>query len=318
MAPEQAAGRTKFVGPAADVYALGAILYQCLTGAVPFTGADSWEVINKVAQEPPRAPRELNPALDPDLEAVCLKCLEKSPHDRYPSAGALAADLQRHLRGEPVSARPPGFADWFRQLWRTRPTPSAYAGPPVLIWFGVIMLTAHSVVFGLAAAGGPMLAVWIALIACAGSAAVVVWWYLLRRFRRLIMTERHSAVVAIAHIIAQTALLVTLPTSPTAPASGALAYYTPLTALSGMGLFVIGSTHWGRFVLFGLFVLGLVPVMHWLPAAAPLLYGAVMAAIMWYWAYSVGVTFARAPAPGPAPPARTAWTVRDENQPTAK
>ncbi len=104
MAPEQATGRPEDVGPAADVYALGAILYELLTGEVPFRGRSVLETLEQVRTQPPRPPRQLRPELPPQLEAVCLRCLAKAPADRYPTAQALADDLGAFLSGQRPSA----------------------------------------------------------------------------------------------------------------------------------------------------------------------------------------------------------------------
>jgi WD40 repeat protein/predicted Ser/Thr protein kinase len=108
MPPEQAKGETKFVGPQADVWALGVILYECLTGVRPFAGADAWAVLAAVQRGDFPPPRAINPAVPRDLELVCLKCLSRDPADRYPSAGELAADLRNWREGKSITARPAG------------------------------------------------------------------------------------------------------------------------------------------------------------------------------------------------------------------
>jgi serine/threonine-protein kinase len=104
MSPEQAAGRTDEIDERSDVYGLGTLLYEILTGQAPFLGADSHEVLQKVIEEPPLPPRAADATTPPALEAICLKALAKRPADRYPSAADLAKDVQRYLADEPVAA----------------------------------------------------------------------------------------------------------------------------------------------------------------------------------------------------------------------
>jgi WD40 repeat protein len=138
MSPEQAEGK-KDIGPAADVYALGAILYECLTGRPPFRAATTFDTIMQVIGEESVPPSRLNPKVPRDLEIICLKCLRKEPGKRYSSAEALAEDLERWQRGEPVLARPLGLVERLVKWGRRRPAVAALLA-------GIVSLTAAALV----------------------------------------------------------------------------------------------------------------------------------------------------------------------------
>lgn len=129
MSPEQATGQ-KTIGPAADVYALGAILYECLTGRPPYHGGSAWEIIQQQASEDPVPPSRVLGLVPRDAETICLKCLRRQPRDRYPSAAALANDLRRFQEGRPIAARPAGWVERAVKWAHRRPMTAAL----VAVW----------------------------------------------------------------------------------------------------------------------------------------------------------------------------------------
>ncbi|XZE52580.1 protein kinase domain-containing protein [Planctomycetaceae bacterium SH139] len=146
MAPEQAGGQADQVGPLADVYALGAILYCLVTGRPPFQAANPMDTLLQVLDKEPPPPRQLNPSVPVDLETICLKCLSKDPARRYTSAVALAEELDRFVAGEPILARP---VSRLERAWRWSKRHPALA----MTSAAVVLLTATL------AMGGPLVAV---------------------------------------------------------------------------------------------------------------------------------------------------------------
>jgi len=138
MAPEQAQGLSSAVGISADVYALGAILYELLTGRAPFHAETPAKTIQQVISQDPVSPSRLNASVPRDLETICLRCLHKEPHLRYASAAALADDLHRFLRDEVIAARPEGKLGWLARQIRRRPKQSATIAAGALLTVAVV------------------------------------------------------------------------------------------------------------------------------------------------------------------------------------
>jgi serine/threonine-protein kinase len=143
MAPEQAMGRNQEVGPAADVYAVGALLYELLTGRPPFRGETPLETLRQVRDEEPVPPSRLHPRLARDLETICLKCLAKEPGQRYGSAAALAEDLENWQAGRPIRARRVGFVQRLGKWARRKPAAAALV---VLGFLAVVATLASALV----------------------------------------------------------------------------------------------------------------------------------------------------------------------------
>src|SRR2546422_9481788 len=133
MAPEQAAGKNTQLTGATDVYGLGAVFYQLLTGHPPFAGGTTYETVRLLLNSEPRQPRQLNPKVDRDVSTICLKCLDKDPQCRYSSALALAEDLERWLKHEPIQARRTGIFTRGKKWLRRNPTSALLAASLVAL-----------------------------------------------------------------------------------------------------------------------------------------------------------------------------------------
>jgi serine/threonine-protein kinase len=139
LAPEAMSGGSAALGVASDIYSLGVVLFQLLTGRTPYAGASPAELPAMVAGTEPPSPRLLAPAVPKDLDTICLKCLERDPARRYPSAEALADDLRRFVHGEPIVARPVSGVGRFLRWCRRRPTLAA-------VWLLLVILAVGSTI----------------------------------------------------------------------------------------------------------------------------------------------------------------------------
>lgn len=136
MSPEQASGKTALIGPASDIYSLGAILYSCMAGRAPFVAESTVDTIMQVLKKEPVPPRDLNPSVPRDLNTICLKCLSKEPHRRYGTAKLLTDDLHRFLQGRSVLARPVGPLERGWRWCKRNPLPASLLALLLLAFAG--------------------------------------------------------------------------------------------------------------------------------------------------------------------------------------
>jgi hypothetical protein len=291
MAPEQAAGKTREIGPPADVYGLGAVLYECLTARPPFRAETPVDTVLQVMENHPVPPRLLNPHVDPDLETICLKCLEKDPRARYASADALAEDLQRYLSGESIQARSFNWLDRIqRTLERSRQDVAFHSWSLMVLLFAAIVFVEHIAVFILTMTGQPRSLV---LTARASQFILIglVFWRV--RGNRLLPTtpaERELWTIWIGYLLGYgTGLLLTRMLSgwelfvpgPGAPESyRELLIYPISSVISGLAFFVMGSNYWGRCYAVGVafWVLALLMPLHL--ELAPLEFGLLWSGVL--------------------------------------
>jgi serine/threonine-protein kinase len=267
MAPEQAEGNLHAVGPQTDVHALGVVLYQLLTGQLPFRGATLLETLEQVRSHEPRPPSALQPGVPRDLDTICLKCLEKEPRHRYASALELAEDLRRYLQGELIHARSFTLVDRVaRTLNRDHQVVQFHALGNLMLGLAPFPALLNAIGFLLIRQGWPHItALALTFASIAALVVVTLWasfgWHLLPMASSL----RDFWALRIGHwagilLIPFLCYLLTPPGQPWEPLT---AY--PLWALvSGVALFSMGSSFWGRFygAGVGLFVLAFIMALQ--------------------------------------------------------
>jgi serine/threonine-protein kinase len=270
MPPEQAQAK-KDVGPAADVYGLGAVLYALLTGHPPFQAGNVLDTLDQVIRHKPAPPRLLNPAIDRDLETICLKCLEKDPAARYPSAEEVAADLGRYLGGESISARPtnPILSGFQKRRKVIDPLPWTY----VTLLGGAVDICTHVAIFWITWSGGPTA---IPFLTCLCISALlhwlIAWRWLIRRRHLFTPDEGHIAALRGGFVVAAFSLFgIAYPWDR----ASILAVYPVLALLVSFYSFVLARLYWGPFYLHALAFFLLALVMRLTPEWAPLEYAAL-------------------------------------------
>jgi eukaryotic-like serine/threonine-protein kinase len=291
MAPEQAAGKIKELGPACDIYGLGAVLYELLTGRPPFRSDTALNTVLQVLEDEPVAPRLLNPKIDQDVQTICLKSLEKEPARRYAVADDLAADLQRYLDGEPIRARSynvlarvtralhrPSHREADLRLWAS-----------VLFLFGAIFLVGHLLTFVLIRTNQVYALVLLSRGGQLVLGAVALWFVRRREALPANAAERQvwliwlGALAAFGTSALASRLLIrggVLVAGPDAPAGWEeVVAYPAAAAVSGLAFFIMGGSYGARYYVISLafFALALVlPLPLFLEWAAPA-YGLVWA-----------------------------------------
>jgi eukaryotic-like serine/threonine-protein kinase len=276
MAPEQAAGNQGNLGPAADIYSLGAILYELLTGRPPFLAATAFDTLFLVRSEEPVRPRLLNPQIDPDLEFICRKCLEKKPEHRYSSAQRLAEDLESFLKSEPVSARSSSLIYFVNRLFR-----ESHHAPVLENWGGLWMW--HSLKLFLLCAVTSLM-YWLGVrhdhwpYLCLWSIGLVLWgslfWHWRRRAGPVTFVERQIAhawaggvIASIATFVVEVALgLDVLELSPILAVAAGMVFLFMAGTLSGWFYLAAGASF-----------LIVIPMLLLGPPLSPLLFGLVSA-----------------------------------------
>lgn len=268
MAPEQASGQTREVGPPTDVYGLGAVLYEMLTGRPPFKGETALDTVMAVLHEEALPPRLLNHKVDLDLEKIVLKCLEKKPELRYPTAEALAADLRAYLDGEPIQARSINLLERLtRELGHSQHDKQMRHWGHGLAIFGAGIILCHLCTSLMLVVGVPEpICFWIPRLVL-----VVLMGGLLLRFRPqhsvflpTNAVERTIFALAFGYIAAFGVLFLDLVILN----HKHLEVYGPATALGGLVWFALGGQVWGWLYLVGAVFFAASPLMS-LMAGSP-------------------------------------------------
>jgi serine/threonine protein kinase len=253
MAPEQAGGKTREFGPATDVYGMGAILYDCLTGRPPFQAATPVDTVLQVIERDPAPPSLLNPGVERDLETICLKCLEKNAANRYASAEELADDLRRYLDGESIQASSVNVLDYLaRSLDRSQNMAEFRTWSKMLTWFAGIIAADHLAIFTVMELQAPVYLFW-SIRALQFVLMILVFW--LNRSQRLLPSssaERQLWAIWVGFLIACLGVSIAGRQVLGDTDTFKHKFYPFWSLLSGLGFFAMGGSYWGRCYAIGL------------------------------------------------------------------
>jgi serine/threonine protein kinase len=287
MAPEQAAGRTRDLCPATDVYGIGAVLYELLTGRPPFRSESPMDTLIQVLETEPVPPRLLNPKVDHDLETICLKCLEKDPARRYVSAEELAGDLQRYLNGDAITARSFNVLDRLaRTLDHSHHDVAFSTWSTMILIIAAIVFCGHVLVFALIQTGQSRQLILLGKMAQFAAIGYLFWQKRTSSLLPTTLAERLVWTIWIGYIaaygvsLAVSRFLVSneiITRHPNAPHGWEQLMLYPFSAvISGLAFFIMGSNYWGRFYAFGVGFFFLALLMPLYIELAPLAFG-----VMW-------------------------------------
>lgn len=296
MSPEQADGKTKELGPPCDIYGIGAVLYELITGRPPFRSDTPVDTIMHVLEREPAPPRLLNPKIDRDLETICLKCLEKNSKQRYVSADALAADLNRYINGESISARSFNMLDRLgRALDRSQYDVEFQNWGSMLLGFAVVVFMTQLATFGLVHSGSPRWSIWICRALEFVLIGAVFWHHRKHNLLPTSVAERQLWTIWIGYLAATVVLFSVnrllyaheiLAGGSEAPRYWLeLCTYPAAAVLSGVGFFFMGSSFWGRCYALGVafFVLAVAMTfrLDWAPFEFGVAWGTTLGIVGW-------------------------------------